>query len=154
MIDPDAPTPQSPTSAQIRHWLVSDISPSPDAQNLSMLGSVLSNYRSPAPPAGSDAHRYSFFLLRQTPNANVSLFNQTSVSMFNLTSFILQNELSIVSGNYFNASRSGSATTASASSATNNLPSRTATSTNTGSRPDRSLIKATSAVLLLLVMCF
>lgn len=55
-VDPDAPTPQSPTSAQIRHFL---------GPNFSVVGSTLANttaalsdYRGPSPPAGSDPHRF------------------------------------------------------------------------------------------------
>ena len=60
MVDPDAPTPQNPTAAQIRHLL---------APNMTLNGSLadgavlvnntpaISNFLRPTPPAGSDPHR-------------------------------------------------------------------------------------------------
>lgn len=60
MVDPDAPTPQNPTVAQIRHLL---------APNMTLNGSLaegavlvnntpaISNFLRPTPPAGSDPHR-------------------------------------------------------------------------------------------------
>lgn len=114
IIDPDAPSPSMPTSAQIRHYLVADVSPATVATNLSS-GNVLSSYKSPAPPAGSAPHRYVSVLLRQLPNANVSLNNQSaSTSGFNLALFAQQNSLTFVSANYFNSSQN---TTSSSSAA-------------------------------------
>lgn len=137
IIDPDAPTPQNPTSAQIRHYLVADVSPQSTVFNVSS-GSVLSPYKSPAPPAGSAAHRYTSVLLRQQPGATVSLYNQSSsTSNFNLTQFAQQNNLTFVSANYFNASTtttsstsssSGGSSMASSSPASNSVTPSTSTS--------------------------
>ncbi|ORY80030.1 phosphatidylethanolamine-binding protein-like protein, partial [Protomyces lactucae-debilis] len=104
MVDPDAPTPQNPTSAQIRHWLVTDVQASTAPTNISS-GNVLSGYRAPSPPAGSAPHRYAFFLLQQPAGANITLGNQSAIQNFNLAAFITLNRLTVVSGNYFNASR-------------------------------------------------
>lgn len=131
MIDPDAPMPENPTSAQIRHWLVTDIKP--HNQSTYLPTDVLSAYRSPSPPSGSAPHRYVFILCRQQNGATISLYNQSSsVSNFNFTLFVQQNSLTIVSANYFNASRTNTTT---ASGTTNNstasgVPTSTARSTS------------------------
>ncbi|KAJ7677470.1 PEBP-like protein [Mycena rosella] len=86
-VDPDAPTPQDPTSAQIRHFL---------AGNFFNHGGLLVNstpalseFLQPTPPAGSDAHRYIFLLFKQSPEfATQTLVNaNTSVSLFNISQF-------------------------------------------------------------------
>ncbi|KAJ7625383.1 PEBP-like protein [Mycena polygramma] len=86
-VDPDAPTPQAPTSAQIRHFL---------GGNFVNQGGLLVNstpavseFRQPTPPAGSDAHRYTFLLFKQSPEfATQTLVNaSTSVSLFNISQF-------------------------------------------------------------------
>ncbi|KAJ7245022.1 PEBP-like protein [Mycena haematopus] len=86
-VDPDAPTPQDPTSAQIRHFL---------GGNFFNHGGLLVNstpavseFRQPTPPAGSDAHRYTFLLFKQSPEfATQTLVNSaTSVSLFNISQF-------------------------------------------------------------------
>ncbi|KAJ7021584.1 PEBP-like protein [Mycena alexandri] len=86
-VDPDAPTPQAPTSAQIRHFL---------GGNFFNHGGLLKNttpaiseFRQPTPPAGSDAHRYTFLLFHQSEAfASQTLVNaNTSVSLFNISQF-------------------------------------------------------------------
>lgn len=61
MVDLDAPTPQNPTSAQIRHFLGGNLAlGASDANGLSLFSNstpALSEYRQPTPPAGSDPHR-------------------------------------------------------------------------------------------------
>ena len=56
-VDPDAPTPQNPTSAQIRHFLAQDLALAPGSMTLANGTRALSDYRGPGPPAGSDPHR-------------------------------------------------------------------------------------------------
>ncbi|CCG84391.1 protein of unknown function [Taphrina deformans PYCC 5710] len=152
MIDPDAPMPSNPTSAQIRHWLVADVSPSSSAVNLTS-GNVLSAYRSPSPPVGSAPHRYTFVLLRQPSSQVVSLMNQTATSNFNLTQFILGNALTIVSANYFNASATpASSTAAPAASASRATTSGVATVISTsGSAQDYAL--SIGSLLIFAVSC-
>ncbi|KAJ7442611.1 PEBP-like protein [Mycena latifolia] len=86
-VDPDAPTPQAPTSAQIRHFL---------GGNFFNHGGLLVNstpaiseFRQPTPPAGSDAHRYIFLLFKQSPEFTTqTLVNATTpVSLFNVSQF-------------------------------------------------------------------
>lgn len=54
-VDPDAPTPQTPTSAQIRHFLGGDFTRFRDT--LTNSTPAVSEFRQPTPPAGSPAHR-------------------------------------------------------------------------------------------------
>ena len=150
MVDPDAPTPQNPTSAQIRHWLVSNVSPSTSPQNLSLVGTVLSAYRSPMPPAGSDPHRYSFFLLRQPSGANVTIGNQTAVSNFNVATFIRQNQLVPVSGNYFNQSRTSNTTSTSSGGGGSTNTSGTSTATTPAS--GAAVLQASQLFVILLTI--
>lgn len=163
IIDPDAPTPQDPTSAQIRHWLVADITPSGASTNYSS-GTVLSAYKSPAPPAGSAAHRYTSVLMRQPSGQNISIYNQTSTSNFNLTLFIQQNALTIVSANYFNASQSTTSTSSSSPSGSASSGSAATTSgsgaTTTQSTSDAyyafnksHVIMSVLLMLLSMVLC-
>ncbi|KAJ7480631.1 PEBP-like protein [Mycena latifolia] len=86
-VDPDAPTPQDPTEAQIRHFL---------GGNFFNHGGLLVNstpaiseFLQPTPPAGSDAHRYIFLLFKQSPQfAQQTLVNSTtSIALFNISQF-------------------------------------------------------------------
>jgi hypothetical protein len=57
-VDLDAPTPQAPTSAQIRHFLGGNFIRSPSKSLLlSNTTPAISEFRQPTPPAGSDPHR-------------------------------------------------------------------------------------------------
>ena len=61
MVDLDAPTPQQPTNAQIRHFLGGNFAlGTPDANGLSILSNstpAVSEFKQPTPTAGSDPHR-------------------------------------------------------------------------------------------------
>ncbi|KAF7314458.1 Zn(2)-C6 fungal-type domain-containing protein [Mycena kentingensis (nom. inval.)] len=87
-VDPDAPTPQAPTSAQIRHFLGGDFTRSRGGL-LTNSTPAISPFRQPTPPAGSDAHRYIFLLFRQSSEwATQTLVNSTTpVQLFNISSF-------------------------------------------------------------------
>lgn len=76
MIDLDAPSPQAPTSAQIRHFLGSNFALSNDpnstsgtlsssdaVQLLKNSSAALSEFLQPSPPAGSDPHRYVYAVI-------------------------------------------------------------------------------------------
>ena len=63
-VDLDAPTPQDPTEAQIRHFLGGNfelrLDPAGVDRGLVRLANstpALSEFRQPTPPAGSDPHR-------------------------------------------------------------------------------------------------
>lgn len=63
MVDPDAPTPQTPTSAQIRHLIAPDITVNGSLAQGGLLVNntpAISNFLRPTPPAGSDPHRFVF----------------------------------------------------------------------------------------------
>lgn len=97
MVDLDAPTPQSPTNAQIRHFLGGNFKLEPSGSNL--LGpTILRNstpavteFHQPTPPAGSDPHRYVFLLFKQPEDFNAktpTLVNaSTSIQNFNISQF-------------------------------------------------------------------
>ncbi|KAF9482593.1 PEBP-like protein [Pholiota conissans] len=90
-VDPDAPTPQTPTSAQIRHFLGGnfflDTPRTPTL--LSNNTPAISHFQQPTPPAGSDPHRYIFLLFNQPKGFNEqTLINSTSsIAMFNISLF-------------------------------------------------------------------
>ncbi|KAH6911717.1 PEBP-like protein [Coprinopsis sp. MPI-PUGE-AT-0042] len=86
-VDPDAPTPQEPTVAQVRHQL---------AGNFYSSGHVLQNktgavteWLQPSPPSYSSAHRYVFLLYKQPRgfNAQTIVTPETSLINFNISSF-------------------------------------------------------------------
>ncbi|KZV86482.1 PEBP-like protein, partial [Exidia glandulosa HHB12029] len=56
-VDPDAPTPQDPSVAQVRHFLAPDFV-SDGTGPLTNRTPALSPYIGPQPPAGSHAHRF------------------------------------------------------------------------------------------------
>jgi len=86
-VDPDAPTPQAPTSAQIRHFLGGNFFN--EGGRLVNSTPALSEFLQPTPPAGSDAHRYIFLLFDQSPQfAHQTLVNATtSIELFNISQF-------------------------------------------------------------------
>ncbi|KAJ7781757.1 PEBP-like protein [Mycena maculata] len=86
-VDPDAPTPQDPTEAQVRHFL---------GGNFFNHGGLLvnatpavSNWRQPTPPAGSPPHHYTFLLFKQSLEfATQTLVDSTTdVDNFNISAF-------------------------------------------------------------------
>ncbi|KAH8077041.1 PEBP-like protein [Cristinia sonorae] len=87
-VDPDAPTPQTPTSAQIRHFLGGNFHLGPTGR-LTNSTAAISNFLQPTPPAGSDPHRYVFLLFEQPRGFNQQkLVNSTtSIANFNISSF-------------------------------------------------------------------
>ncbi|THU84052.1 PEBP-like protein [Dendrothele bispora CBS 962.96] len=87
-VDPDAPTPQQPTSAQIRHFLGSDFTQEADGALVNSTAAI-SGFRQPTPPAGSDAHRYIFLLFNQPEGFDdQTLVNSSSpVDHFDIAAF-------------------------------------------------------------------
>ncbi|KAJ7095724.1 PEBP-like protein [Mycena belliarum] len=93
MIDPDAPTPQSPSSAQIRHFLGGDFV---NRGGLLVNSTpAISQFLQPTPPAGSDAHRYIFLLFKQSAGfADQTLVDSTtSIAKFNISEFASTTQL-------------------------------------------------------------
>ncbi|ETW81985.1 phosphatidylethanolamine binding protein [Heterobasidion irregulare TC 32-1] len=93
MVDLDAPTPQNPTSAQIRHFLGGDFSLGPVGLDgiapLTNSTPALSHFLQPTPPAGSDPHRYVFLLFHQPATFDQQNFlnSSTPISLFNISLF-------------------------------------------------------------------
>jgi len=87
-VDPDAPTPQDPTSAQIRHFLGGNFRANGEGL-LTNSTPAISNFLQPTPPAGSDAHRYIFLLFEQPAgfNQQTVVTPTTSISLFNISAF-------------------------------------------------------------------
>lgn len=101
MIDPDAPSPDMPTSSAILHWMAPNLAATTNAQDFGPLQgqSVLSNstpnavpFAPPGPPATSSAHRYLLFLFEQPQNfavpAQFAQFNAMNRANFDLNGFI------------------------------------------------------------------
>lgn len=92
-VDPDAPTPQTPTSAQIRHFLGGDFtlgqSTGGGTRELVSNTPPVSGFLQPTPPAGSDAHRYVFLLFRQPAGFDnqTTVTPATSIANFNISAF-------------------------------------------------------------------
>ncbi|KAF8958369.1 phosphatidylethanolamine-binding protein, partial [Flammula alnicola] len=89
-VDLDAPTPQTPTSAQIRHFLGGNFFfESRNSLLLTNTTPALSQFRQPTPPAGSDPHRYVFLLFEQSTafNGQTLVTPATSIANFNISQF-------------------------------------------------------------------
>ncbi|THU92230.1 PEBP-like protein [Dendrothele bispora CBS 962.96] len=110
MVDPDAPTPQNRSLAQVRHLVLADVringSGSEGVALLTNSTPALSEYIPPGPPAGSDPHRYTFLLWNQPPtfdraSASAS-FDPAAPVGFNVSQFASQNGLGQpVAGTFF-----------------------------------------------------
>ncbi|KAF5340729.1 hypothetical protein D9611_007356 [Ephemerocybe angulata] len=89
MVDPDAPTPQDPWAAQIRHYLGGNHTVHDRGGALKNQTSAITEYLQPGPPAGSDAHRYIFLLFKQPKDfaAQEVITPSTSVVAFNISGF-------------------------------------------------------------------
>lgn len=91
MIDPDAPTPQDPSDAQIRHFLggnfVLEGHPTVEGLGATLVNRTpaLSDYIQPSPPNTSDPHRYTWLLFRQPADFPTSL--NSSILNFNISQF-------------------------------------------------------------------
>jgi len=107
MVDPDAPTPQNNSEAQIRHFVGPDFvgqSPTSGTFILTNQTAALSPYLGPSPPAGSPAHRYVLLMyLQSSPTFTTpSSFDASSVTNFNVTEFTSEIPgLTLVAGTYF-----------------------------------------------------
>ncbi|THU88988.1 PEBP-like protein, partial [Dendrothele bispora CBS 962.96] len=98
LIDPDAPTPDDPEFAQVRHFIggdyvISSTQPSGTAR-LTNLSNALAEYVSPGPQSGS-AHRYTFLVYTQPPDfssvAPTLVNSSTSLDAivnFNISTFV------------------------------------------------------------------
>ena len=57
MVDPDAPTPQNPDNAPVRHFLGGGFTFKDDGVSLTNSTPAVTEYQPPSPPAGSNPHR-------------------------------------------------------------------------------------------------
>lgn len=60
MVDPDAPSRETPTAREICHWLVINIPGNKVAD-----GQTIAEYIGSGPPEGSGLHRYIFLIFKQ-----------------------------------------------------------------------------------------
>lgn len=85
-VDPDAPTPQDPTEAQIRHFLAGNFArgtvTGPEQREIVNETVPLSGWLQPTPPAGSPAHRYVSVLSGCQVMASYSCLAQLCLSSF------------------------------------------------------------------------
>ncbi|KAF9014360.1 PEBP-like protein [Hymenopellis radicata] len=91
-VDPDAPTPQAPNIAQVRHFLGGNFitgSPACEAELLVNTTPAISEWQQPTPPAGSDAHRYIFLVFNQPDafNDQTLVNTATPITLFNISAF-------------------------------------------------------------------
>ncbi|EON63661.1 hypothetical protein W97_02889 [Coniosporium apollinis CBS 100218] len=126
MTDPDAPSPQNRSSSEILHWIQLDVALtvnlSPSGSGAAAFPYVLANtsaplvpYAPPGPPAGSDPHRYIFFLWEQPEGfalpEGYTQFNATNRRLFNVSGFAAAAGLpEPLAANYFLCERPDNAT--------------------------------------------
>ncbi|KAJ8518289.1 hypothetical protein ONZ45_g4627 [Pleurotus djamor] len=91
-VDPDAPTPQTPTASQIRHFLGGNFFKTGLGNAILNTTAAVSGFLQPTPPAGSPAHRYVFLVFNQPPGFDTQTIvtPSTSISLFNISSFAEQ----------------------------------------------------------------
>lgn len=102
MVDPDASTPENPTSRFILHWLAPNVTQTTSTGGLRQLsppsaaGTGVQDfvpYRAPTPGNTSSAHRYIVYAFEQpstfaVPSAFASLAGGANRTNFNLTNFM------------------------------------------------------------------
>ncbi|XP_054630341.1 phosphatidylethanolamine-binding protein 4 isoform X2 [Dunckerocampus dactyliophorus] len=79
MVDPDAPSRSKPTSANWRHWLVTNIQGGA-LKTGQLQGTTVTDYHPPTPPQASGFHRYQFMLFEKPPNTLVSLAQRETLA--------------------------------------------------------------------------
>ncbi|KAK7461290.1 hypothetical protein VKT23_008469 [Stygiomarasmius scandens] len=110
MVDPDAPTPQNRSLAEVRHLVLADVringSASEGTALLSNSTPALSEYLAPGPLAPSDPHRYVFLVWKQPEGfdtaAVAASFDPAVPVGFDVSEFASTYSLgSPVAGNFF-----------------------------------------------------
>ncbi|KAG0750188.1 hypothetical protein G6F57_000448 [Rhizopus arrhizus] len=102
MVDPDAPSKETPTNAPFRHWVVVNIPSSGDLA----LADQLSTYIGPGPPVNSGYHRYIFLLYKQDSMNKAFQALPANHSLFDYRAFAQQNGFKLVSANFFMSANS------------------------------------------------
>ncbi|KAJ8515227.1 hypothetical protein ONZ45_g7314 [Pleurotus djamor] len=126
MVDPDAPTPQNTSISQVRHMLGGGFQRDPTTGMLSNTTAALSDYIPPAPPAGSDAHRYVILVFNQSSafmeNAPPFVAATPDRLNFNLTQFVESVQLGTpIAGNFFFTAPDNSTSTSTSTAASTPL---------------------------------
>ncbi|RDX57157.1 PEBP-like protein [Lentinus brumalis] len=141
LVDPDAPTPQNTSAAQIRHILASGLRPNGSLADGALLVNstpAVSDYLNSNPPAGSDPHRYTALLYVQPEkfDTEVSRFVNASTPIFGFNVSVFAQELGLgipVAGNFFFAGQ------ASNSSTDQSITASSGAAATTQSRPSSGL---------------
>ncbi|KAI0352989.1 PEBP-like protein [Trametes cingulata] len=163
MVDPDAPTPQNPTAAQIRHLLAPGIQANGSlATGAALVNNTpaISDFLRPTPPAGSDPHRYILLLFVQPSNFTsvVSQFvnSSTPISNFNISLFAQEVGLgSPIAGNFFLTGPDANSTNSTNSTASASSPASSPTSPSSGNtssslgKAELNLVGLTAAAVVL-----
>ncbi|KAG9488591.1 phosphatidylethanolamine-binding protein 4 [Eleutherodactylus coqui] len=92
MMDPDAPSRESPGNKYWNHWVIADIQGRDLQSGKSLQGREITEYKGPSPPANTGFHRYQFFLYLQPPGSRPSLLpsEEKSRGKFNPEAFALR----------------------------------------------------------------
>jgi len=168
MVDPDAPTPQNRSLAQIRHIVAGDLLVNGTMDDdlgasLTNTSAALTDFLNPTPPAGSGPHRYTILLFVQPPDFDTTAPHFVNASTprtsFNLTTFSQEVGLgSPVAGNFFltgpeNVTNTTSSPSSSSSSTHSSVP-HTSTTPNSGIiGTTYSYMLALSSVAVVLAGC-
>jgi len=127
MIDPDAPSRANPTSANVLHWVKTDLRiRASTATNITADNATATfSYAPPSPPQGSGEHRYVFLLYDQPRRAGFALQGLPERRTgFNVSAWREENGLAPAkAGTYFLAEFGGNST--SATTTTSGRPSAT-----------------------------
>lgn len=96
MLDPDAPSKQSPRARNWLHWLVVNV-PGNDLKS----GTLIVDYNPPTPPEDSGRHRYIFVVLQQ--QGRIEKHNIAGRAKFKIKEYAKDHQLSpaIVGFTYF-----------------------------------------------------
>ncbi|KAF9568956.1 PEBP-like protein [Agrocybe pediades] len=151
LVDPDAPTPQNRSISQFLHFLGGDFTVDGSGL-LSNTSPALMEFTPPAPPPGSDPHRYVLLVFDQPDNFDTdgpTFVNSTTPrTNFNISVFAQEVALGApIAGNYFlvgpmNSSSSsvmaGGPTTSPSSPPLSGTPAATSPDTLTNSPTDTS----------------
>ncbi|KAF8913753.1 phosphatidylethanolamine-binding protein [Gymnopilus junonius] len=145
IVDPDAPTPQNHSISQFLHFLGGDFTPDPTSGLLSNSSPNLMEFIGPAPPAGSDPHRYVLLVYSQPggfdTNAPTLVNSSTPRNNFNISTFAQAVDLGDpVAGNYFLVGPTPNASTST------QAPSTTTQSTPTAPAPAPSSLTPMNSI--------
>ncbi|XP_028271155.1 phosphatidylethanolamine-binding protein 4 [Parambassis ranga] len=92
MVDPDAPSRTTPSSAYWRHWLVMDIKGS-NLKKGQIQGTTLTDYHPPSPPQKTGLHRYQFMLYEQPPEVSLTTQEMSARGKWDYQAFVTRCDL-------------------------------------------------------------